>query len=327
MKYMRFADISLQGGLLSREECMQVLCAPDRDILTLLDAAYRVRHKYFGNTVQIQVLTNAKSGLCQEDCHYCSQSRISKAKIDKYPLISEEKLVSEALRAKDLDAKRFCMALSGRKPTDTEIDSLCAVIAEIKNETGISTCCSIGLIDGDQAKKLKAAGLNRVNHNLNTSEKYHSHICTTHTYQDRINTISLCRATGLEICSGGIIGQGESDEDIIDLLLALREINPDSIPLNFLIPIKGTPLGGLVQNLTPRRCLKVVCLARFLIPDRELRVAGGREQHIRTLQPMALYAVNSIFVKGYLTTSGQPADEAIQMIADLGFEVEVEGAG
>lgn len=325
MKFDAFAQCALAGEKLTREQARAVLNAPEGDLLALIQAAYAVRRYYFGQVVHIQLLTNAKSGLCQEDCHYCSQSRISRARIQKYPLLSGERLLAEAQRAKQLKAKRYCMALSGGRPSDREIDRLCDIIKRIKEAVGIQVCCSLGFISLTQAKRLKAAGLDRVNHNLNASERFHPQICTTHTYQDRLATIARCRAAGLEVCSGGIVGQGETDEDIIDLLLAVREIGAESIPLNFLVPIQGTPFENRGQDLNPRRCLKVLCLARFLNPDREIRVAGGREYHLRSLQPLSLYVANSIFVAGYLTTSGQPADEALQMIADMGFEVELEG--
>jgi len=325
MDYQQFADLSLEGELLTRQQCRQVLDSPEKDVLALLNAAYTVRYHHFGNVVHIQVLTNAKSGLCQEDCNYCSQSRISTAQIEKYPLLSKDKLLEEALRAKQSRAKRYCMALSGRGPSNKEVDKLCDIIVAIKEKMHLSVCCSLGFLTDDQAARLKRAGLDRVNHNLNTSERFHSEICTTHTYQDRMNTIANCRSAGLEVCSGGIVGQGETDEDIIDLLLVLREIGAESIPLNFLIPIKGTPFEDRARDLNPCRCLKILCLARFLNPDRELRVAGGREYHLRSLQPLALYIANSIFVAGYLTTGGQSAEEALRMIADLGFDVEVEG--
>ncbi len=326
MRYQEFVDLSLAGEILTRQQCRSVLNSPERDLLALIDAAYAVRCHYFDNTVHIQLLTNAKSGLCQEDCHYCSQSRISKADVEKYPLMSKDKLLKEALKAKQLRAKRYCMALSGRGPSDREIDNLCRIISAIKKEVQISVCCSLGFLGEGQAERLKAAGLDRVNHNLNTSERYHPQICTTHSYRDRLDTIARCRAAGLEVCSGGIVGQGETEEDIIDLLLAVREVGAESIPLNFLVPIKGTPFEDRARDLTPRRCLKILCLARFLNPDREIRVAGGREYHLRGLQPLSLYIANSIFVSGYLTTPGQSAEEALQMITDLGFEIEVEGA-
>ncbi len=325
MRFSELTKISLEGEIIPREQCKHVLNCPDTEILSLLDAAYKVRYHYFGNVVHIQVLTNAKSGLCPEDCHYCSQSRVSTAEIEQYPLMSKDELLKDAQKAKQLKAKRYCMAMSGRGPSDREIEGLCETIKAIKETTQLSVCCSLGFLKEGQAERLKAAGLDRVNHNLNTSERFHPEICTTHTYQDRLQTLNRCRDAGLEICSGGIVGQGETDEDIIDLLQAVREVEAESIPLNFLIPIKGVPFENRSHDLNPRRCLKILCLARFLNPHREIRVAGGREYHLRSLQPLSLYAANSIFVSGYLTTGGQSADEALEMIADLGFELEVEG--
>ncbi|MFH2046539.1 MAG: biotin synthase BioB [Pseudomonadota bacterium] len=322
--FNEFSEISLSGKILNREQCHKVLACPDIKMLALLDSAYTVRYHYFKNIVHIQLLTNAKSGLCKEDCHYCSQSKISEADIKKYPLMPKDKLVGEALKAAKLNAKRYCMALSGTGPSDNEIDALCDIIRTIKTNSNISLCCSTGFLSMEKAKKLKDAGLDRVNHNLNTSKRFHPMMCTTHSYEDRLNTIYTCRKAGLEVCSGGIVGQGETDEDIIDLLLTLREINAESIPINFLVPIKGTPFEDKTQNLTPQRCLKILCLARLLNPDKEIRAAGGREYHLRSLLPLALYAANSIFVAGYLTTSGQTAEEAKDMIDDLGFDSEIE---
>jgi biotin synthase len=324
-KFQAFAESALAGDVLTREQCLAVLRCPDTDVLSLLDAAYRVRHAYFGNRAHIQLLSNAKSGNCPEDCHYCSQSRVAKTPIETYPLLSTEELLEEARRAKSLNVKRFCMALSGSKPSEKDLASLCETVRAIKKETGLALCGSLGFLDLDQAERLKEAGLDRVNHNLNTSEGYHAEICSTHSFQDRVDTIQRCQSVGLEICAGGIVGQGESDDDIIDLLLRLRELQPEAIPINFLIPVEGTPFADKSLDLNPRRCLKILSLARFLCPDREIRAAGGREYHLRSLQPMALYVIDSIFVAGYLTTGGQPAEEALQMLDDLGFELVVEG--
>jgi biotin synthase len=285
-----------------------------------------VRREYFGKRIHIQVLSNAKSGICPEDCHYCSQSRVSTADIEKYSLRSKEVLLEEARGAKAMEAKRFCMALSGSRPSESEMEELCDIIRTIKSETGLSLCGSLGFLDEGQAQRLKEAGLDRVNHNLNTSERFHPNICSTHTYQDRLNTIRQTKAAGLELCSGGILGQGETDDDVVDLLLALREVEPEAVPINFLIPVKGTPFEGRDTGLTPSRCMKMLCLARFLHPNREVRAAGGREYHLRSLQPMALYVVDSFFVSGYLTTGGQCLEEAAAMVEDLGFEFVVEGA-
>ena len=326
MDYQQLAELSLQDVCLTRDQCRQVLECPDENILSLIDAAYRVRRYYFKDLVNVQVLSNAKSGLCPEDCHYCSQSRISDASIEKYSLVSKEQLIEEARSAQKVATKRFCMALSGRRPSDEELEYLCDVVRTIKSETGLSLCGSLGFLDMEQAQRLKEAGLDRVNHNLNTSERFYSEICTTHSYQERVETIRNCQAAGLEICSGGIIGQGETDDDIIDMLLALRELDPQAIPINFLVPIDGTPFEKHETGLNPRKCLKTLCLARFLNPDKEIRAAGGREYHIRSLQPLALYVADSIFVSGYLTTGGQASQDACDMIEDLGFTYVLEGS-
>ncbi len=327
MTITEFSSLSINGEALTREQCYEVLNYPDEDIMRLLHMAYEVRHKYFGNHVQVQVLRNAKSGNCSEDCHYCSQSSISEAPIEKYTLVSKSSLVDEAKRAEQIKATRFCLSTSGSRPTDGEIEELCDIIQTVKDTTRLPVCASLGLLTNEQAVTLRAAGLDRVNHNLNTSRRYYPEICTTHRFQDRLDTISRCQAAGLEICSGGIIGQGETDDDIIDMLLTLREISPQAIPINFLIPIDGTPFQGLDTGLTPRRCLKVLSLGRFLNPQSEVRAAGGWEYHLGKLQPLALYIVDSIFVAGYLTTEGTSVREVCDMITDMGFESTIEDTG
>jgi len=326
MNYLAIAEQAIAKQPLSRDQGLAILTAKDDAVMDILAAAYRVRRHYRGNRVHVQLLSNIKSGLCGEDCHYCSQSRVSKAPIDKYKLWQKDKAMGEAQRATAMDAKRYCMALSGGQPTDREIDTLADMIRSIKAETSIELCLSIGFLTLEQARKLKDAGLNRINHNLNTSERHYANICTSHTYADRVKNLMTAKEAGLDICSGGIIGQGETDEDIFDMFDALRAIAPKSIPLNFLIPVPGTPFGDLDPNLTPRKCLKALSLARFMHPDVDLRVAGGREHHLRSLQPMSMYAANSIFVEGYLTCDGQTPNEAVEMIKDLGFEIEVESA-
>jgi biotin synthase len=321
MDFQLLADKALQGIIPEREEMKAVLNASDEQIPELVSAAFKVRHHYFGKRVQIHMLQNAKSGLCPEDCHYCSQSSVSEAPIDRYPFLSKEQLLESAKRAKEAGAVRFCIVNSGRGPTDKEIREIAGVVREIKSQVSINICCSLGLMDEDKVQALKEAGVERINHNLNTSERHHPNICTTHTYRDRVATVNSVKAVGLSSCCGGIVGMGETDEDIMDLALSLRELEVDSIPLNFLHPINGTPFGGL-NHLTPQRCLKILCLFRFVNPDKELRVGGGRELNLRSLQPLALYPANSLFVNGYLTTPGQEASETHRMIADLGFEIE-----
>jgi biotin synthase len=316
---------SLKGSDLTREEALSVLDCPNEAVLELLNAAYTVRKKHFGNTVHVQMLMNAKSGLCTEDCGYCTQSKVSGADIKEYGLKPSAELVAGAIAAKKNGAIRYCMALSSIKYDDKLIDSLAQSVAMIKKETGISICCSMGFITPGQAAKLKSAGLDRINHNLNSSREYYPKICSTHTYDERINNISVCRAAGLEICSGGIIGLGEGKQGVVDMFMELKKINPDSIPINFFIPVKGTPFEKMGDELTPLYCLKVLCMARFLNPSADLRAAGGREYRLKSMQGFALYAVNSIFVSGYLTTGGQGAGEGFDMIREMGFNAEIEG--
>ena len=316
------ADKALRDETPTRDECLDVLTAPDERLLEILNAAFRVRQQHFGRKVRLQMLLNAKSGACQEDCHYCSQSAVSTADIEQYGLLPVTQMVDGARRAAAAKAERYCIVISGRSPLDREVDAISQAVRTIKRDVPIQVCCSVGLLNDAQAARLKAAGVDRINHNLNTSEAFHGNICTTHTFQDRLGTIQAARGAGLEICSGGIIGMGERDEDVVDLAFALREVRPDSIPLNMLHPVEGTPLAG-AQRLEPSRCLKVLSLFRFVHPRTEIRIAGGREFNLRTLQPLALYAADSIFVGGYLTTPGMPASDAWKMITDLGFEIEV----
>jgi biotin synthase len=191
----------------------------------------------------------------------------------------------------------------------------------VKATYDLRVCACLGLLSEEQAVRLREAGVDRVNHNLNTSARYTPEIVTTHTYADREQTVRNVHAAGITTCSGGIVGMGESDDDIIDLALALRELQVTSVPINFLIPIEGTPFAG-TGNLDPRRCLRVLCLFRFLLPVQEIRIAGGREVHLRSLQPLGLYPANSIFIGDYLTTRGQEARADLEMIRDAGFVLE-----
>lgn len=323
MDYVLLADKALNNEPLTREECLDVLSTPEEDILGLLHAVYTVRKTYFGNKVYLHMLLNAKSGLCSEDCSYCSQSKVSEAEIDKYPLLDEKAILDGAYAAQEAKAKRYCIVSSGNAPQQKELEKIKKAVKKIKKEIGIDICTSLGFLTEEEALALKEAGVNRYNHNLNASERFYSSICSTHSFQDRVQTLRRARAAGLELCCGALFGMGERDEDIIDTILALRDLAPDSIPINFFNPIKGTPLEH-VNYLTPLKCLKILCLTRFLNPRIEIRPAGGREFHLRSLQPLALYPANSLFVSGYLTTSGQTPEEAWKMVEDMGFEVKEE---
>jgi biotin synthase len=313
----------LAGAAIDRAAALQVLTAPDAEVPDLLRATARVRERFHGRRVKLCLLRNARSGLCPEDCHYCSQSAISDAAIPRYRLDSVDELLAASRRAVGAGARRFCMVTSGRGPSASDIDRFTAAARRIKSEhPALELCVSLGLMEEDQAHALKAAGIDFVNHNLNTSERFHPDVCTTHTYADRVRTVENVRRAGLSTCCGGIIGMGESDDDIVDLAFALRDLRVDSLPVNFLHPINGTPFAAH-RELTPMRCLRALCLFRLTSPAAEIRVAGGRELNLGWFQPLALYAANSIFVDGYLTTPGQAYGEAHAMVAAMGFEVEV----
>ncbi|MGD1897029.1 MAG: biotin synthase BioB [Phormidesmis sp.] len=319
--WQQLADKALVGEALTRLEARSVLDAPDAVILDQLAAAYRVRRHYWGNRVRLHFLLNAQSGLCPEDCHYCSQSKISGAEIEKYPLMTTEKIVAAADRAHQMKAGTFCMASSGRRPSPAVFEGVLDAVRTVKSAYPMRVCTTLGLLNENQAQQLKAAGVDRINHNLNTAESHHEDICTTHSFQDRLSTVQAVQAAGLTTCSGGIFGMGESDEDIVDLAMSLRSLNVTSVPLNFLIPIPGTPFAER-DELPPQRCLRILCLFRLLLPAQEIRIAGGREVHLRSLQPLGLYAANSIFVGDYLTTPGQTAQQDFAMIQDAGFVIE-----
>ena len=317
----QLADRALAGELLDRDEARAVVNAPDELLLEQLAAVYRVRRHYWGNRVRLHFLLNAQSGLCPEDCHYCSQSKISAAEIDKYPMLARQKILDAAERAAQLKAGTFCMVISGRSPSESVFEKVLDAVRSVKDHHDLKICACLGLLDAEQSRRLAEAGVDRVNHNLNTSENFHPQICTTHTFGDRLETVKNVQAAGMTTCSGGILGMGESDEDAIDLAYSLRELNVTSVPLNFLIPIEGTPFSGRGE-LDPRHCLRLLCLFRLILPSQEIRIAGGREVHLRSLQPLGLYAANSIFIGDYLTTPGQTARRDFEMIRDAGFVLE-----
>ncbi|MEL6578833.1 MAG: biotin synthase BioB [Cyanobacteria bacterium J06621_12] len=321
LDYSAIAELSLSGGLIDRATANDILNADDLFLLEQLAAAYRVRHHHWSNRVRLHFLLNAQSGLCPEDCNYCSQSKISGAEIEKYPLIAQEKIVQAADRAASLQAGTFCMAISGRSPSESVFNNVLSAFAAVKSKHDLKICACLGLLSQEQTQRLAEVGVDRVNHNLNTSENHHENIVSTHTFGDRVATIKNVQKAGITTCSGGILGMNETDEDIIDLAYSLRELDVTSVPLNFLIPIEGTPLSA-VNQLNPRRCLKILNLFRFILPKQEIRIAGGREVHLRSLQVMGLYPANSIFVGDYLTTVGQAASNDLAMIRDAGFVLE-----
>jgi biotin synthase len=313
---------AMNGGAVGRDELLAVLASSDDDLLDLVAAAGRVRRKFFGRRVKLNYLVNMKSGMCPEDCGYCSQRLGSTADVLKYSWIDADEAARHAQCAIGAGAKRVCLVAAGRGPTERDIERIAGTVAAIKDSApAVEVCVCLGLLKDGQAERLREVGADAYNHNLNTSAENYAQICSTHTFDDRRATVAAAKTAGLSPCSGAILGMGESDEDIVGVALALRELHPDSVPVNFLIPFDGTPLGEHWE-LTPQRCLRILAMFRFAFPDVEVRVAGGREIHLRTLQPLALHLANSIFLGDYLTSEGQPGHDDRAMIADAGFVIE-----
>ena len=324
MNYEDIANRVLAGSVLTDEEALSILDSPDEDLLPLLHAAYKVRKFYFGNKVKLNMIINTKSGLCPENCGYCAQSIISTAPVEKYSMMKKEEIIAGADRAASAQAGTYCIVASGRGPAERELDIVINSVKEIKEKhENMTVCACLGLLKPEQAVRLKEAGVDRYNHNINTSEAHHESITTSHTYKDRVNTVDLVKQSGISPCSGVIIGMRETKEDVIAMARSLFAMDADSIPVNFLHAVDGTPLGG-TSELNPRYSLKVLCLFRFINPTKEIRISGGREVNLRSLQPLGLYPANSVFVGDYLTTSGQDSDRDRAMLEDLGFEVDLE---
>jgi biotin synthase len=328
-RHARFVAMGIADEAISRDEARSLLTGdPREDLWPLVHAAGLVRRHYFGELVRVHRLNNVKSGACPEDCGYCGQSKDSEAPIRAYKLQSKESILAEAAQAKASGAFRYCMALAGTGPTEAEIDHMADCIAEVKSRFGLETCLSAGLMDESKARRLKAAGLDRLNHNLNTSESMYPEICTTHTYAQRVETLHAAKAAGLGVCSGIIVGMRETGEDALETAFALRQLRAESIPVNFLLPIEGNRLRRDLHDgapLTPAVCLRILCVFRLVNPSAELRMAAGREQHLRSLQAAALEPANSLFVDGYLLTKGSGVESAMRLILDAGMRPEFEG--
>ncbi len=314
------ADRVLDGESLDRAELLGLL-APETPLLPLLHEAYRVRQEAFGQRVQIHVLNNARNARCPEDCGYCSQSAVSDAPLQPYEWKDADALIEAARRAHGAGAFRYCMVASGRGPTRGQVERLAQVVRRIKAAVAVQVCVSVGLVDEEAARVLKEAGVDRLNHNLNTSERHYPEICKTHDYADRLATLKAARSVGLDTCSGMIVGMGESDDDVVEVALTLRALEVPSIPVNFLIPIEGNPVVS-DGSLSPQRALRVLAMFRLANPRAEIRVAGGREGHLGAVEALALYPANSLFIEGYLTTRGGAASDTYRMIRDAGFVVE-----
>ena len=311
---------------ISKNDALEILDLQGDALNKLIEEAYRLRTKYKGNRVNIQLLTNVRSGNCTQNCAYCAQSRDSEAPIEKYRYVEDKKLYGDNDMVDEFHLSRHCIGLSGIRFADSDIESLAERIRKMK-KNGTQICCSIGFLTEHQAQILKDAGLNRINHNLNSSRRFYPSICTTHTYQERIDNLRMLKRIGFEICSGGIIGMGESKEDVVDMMFELKELNPESVPINFLLPVNGTRLAERdISALTPEYCIKVLCLARLMLPKSDIRCAAGREVYFKGYEKTLFEIVDSIFASGYLTEGGESLEKTFRTIEEAGFTWQVESA-
>jgi len=303
-----------------RDLILEVLNSETEEFYGFLFKAGRLRFRHFRDSVETCAILNAKSGHCPSDCKFCAQSSHFKLKIEVYPLLSEKELLSRALSAFELGIDRFSFVTSGVSPTKEDLKVIGKVVERLKSERPeCKICASLGQLGKEELSFLKSCGLDRYHHNLETSREFYPKISTLQRWEDRYRTVLSAKDVGLSTCCGGIFGLGESEEDIVSLIKSLKELSVDSIPVNFLQPIKGTPLEG-ADYLTPLKCLKILTAIRLSIPEAEIRVCGGRERNLRELQPLSLLPANALMVGNYLTTKGRNLKDDYQMIKDLGFK-------
>ena len=316
---IRLAEKVMDGGEITQEEAKKLIRTKDEDTMLLLAMADKIRQKFNGNAVDFCAIINARSGHCQENCKFCAQSGWYHTGVKEYPLRSPEDLLREAKQAEVYGAERFGIVTSGRGQSDpAQFASIVEAVKRITEETKLSVCCSLGLLTEEQLKELKAAGCQRIHCNLETAKRHFPSICTTHTYEEKEAHIRRIQQAGLEVCSGGIFGLGETDEDRIDMAFALREHHVTSVPLNIFNPIPGTPFG---KNKPPKpiEILRMFAMYRFILPHVIMRVCAGRENSLRDMQAFALSAgLNGAMIGGYLTIAGRSPERDKQMAVDMG---------
>jgi len=308
----------LEGGKITFTEAKKLLEVDKNELVYLMAVSNHVRYHFCGNRIELCTLLNAKSGNCSEDCNFCAQSAHFQGECVTYPLLDLEEIVRRAYDVASKGKRRFCIITSGKSLTQKELNRITKAVKRIRQETSLSVDCSLGMLSEEQALMLKEAGINRYNHNLETAPTFFRKICTTHSFSDRMKTIEHLKNNGISICSGGIIGLGEAPAQWIELIFILRELEVDCIPINILNPRPGTPLQNMVPP-TPLEVIKLIAITRLIVPNVELKLAGGREVNLRDFQASAFLAgITGMIVGGYLTTSGRSEEEDLQMIKDLG---------
>lgn len=308
----------ISGEPIDFSEALELMGLQSHECIELFSLANRVRSR-LGDRVDLCSIVNAKCGLCPEDCKFCAQSIHNDTDVTSYPLLDEDEILNMALMMQEEGAARFCIVISGKEAIDGDFEGILSSIRRIRRETDLSICASLGMLTEEYAAALRKAGVSRIHHNLETSAGFFGNVCTTHSYAEKIGTIHIAKACGLEVCCGGIIGMGESVSDRLELAFTLRDLDVDSIPINILNPIKGTPLMNL-DPISPIEALKTIAVFRLILPEKNIRIAGGREVNLRELQCLSLIAgANGLLLGNYLTTPGRTPKDDIQMIRDLGL--------
>ena len=313
-------DKVLSGQSITSQEAEKLVNVSNESLQLLSDAANEITRKTSGNLVDVESLINAKKGKCQEDCSFCSQSAFYKSGIDTYKLLPAETIVQNARLSKEDGVKSFCLVCAWRGPTQNDFEQICEIISQINDKVGIEVNCSLGFIDESMARRLKELKVKRYNHNLEASRSFFSKICSTHTYDERMNTNMIVKKTGLELCCGGIIGMGETRMQRLELGLDLAKLAPEECPINILVPQKGTPLETQ-PRISLSEILRTIAVFRFLMPKTILKIAGGREVYLSSEQEKALLGgANGIITGGYLTIGGNSPDKDFEMISRIGLE-------
>ncbi len=317
---LKHRDDVVNGKKITNAIASELFNINDELLLDLSDAANYVTRHFYGSKVDIEELANIKKNFCSEDCTFCSQSAFFNTKITGYELPPPEEIVEQALNAKNDGAGSFCLVAAWREPSTSDFEKVCTIIDEINKKVGISVECSLGFLTGEQAKKLKKLQVKRYNHNLETSRSKFPEICTTHTYDDRIKTLKIARNAGLELCTGGIIGLGETRKQREELILEISELEPEEVTVNMLVPMPGTPLE-LQTQLDITEILRVFSTLRFLLPKSIIKISGGREVNLNDNgQKLLLSGANGIISAGYLTMSGNTVKKDTEMINEINLE-------
>lgn len=307
----------LEGGSITFEDALRLMAT--KDFVVLAECANAITRHFNGDSVDVEALVNAKSGRCPEDCSFCAQSSFYDTGIGKYPLLPAETIVANAKQAKAAGATSFCLVCAYREPPEQDFQQICRTIEEVRKEVGIEVNVSLGFMTLDRARRLKELGVKRYNHNLEAAESYFPEICNTHTFADRVNTARIVKQAGLELCSGGIIGMGESQQQRVELAFSLASVSPDEVPINILVAREGTPLQGY-EAPDPLEAIKTIAVWRFIMPRTILKIAGGREVHLKDRDRLALRAgANGIITGGYLTTGGNEPSKDLAMIREIGL--------